>query len=95
MDADKPRRPRHRRKRAWAALALWFVVAWPITTGPATYACYRGWLPPKPYKVFCVVPMRMLLNPLGDATGYRRYVICCLGLGIAHAERAECAAALD
>lgn len=52
MDADKPKRPWYRRKRAWAALVLWLVVAYPLSRGPAEYASVRGWLPPSYAQAF-------------------------------------------
>jgi hypothetical protein len=44
MDADKPRRAWYRGKRTWAALALWLLVAYPLSIGPAEYCVERGWL---------------------------------------------------
>jgi len=41
------RRPWHRRKRTWAAIALWLTlpVLYVLADGPAGYCVARGWLP--------------------------------------------------
>jgi hypothetical protein len=43
VTALPPRRPWHKRKRTWAAVAVWLVVAYPLSVGPANYAAARGW----------------------------------------------------
>ena len=43
--ASQPRRPFWKKKRCWAALALWLALAYPLSVGPANYAAARGWLP--------------------------------------------------
>jgi hypothetical protein len=44
MTAPPPRRPWWKRKRAWAAGALWLAVAYPLSMGPIWYCTERGWL---------------------------------------------------
>jgi hypothetical protein len=43
----QPKRTWYRRKRTWAAIALWLVIAYPLSVGPAFYGMGRGWLPIK------------------------------------------------
>jgi len=45
VTAPPPRRPWWKRKRTWAAAALWLVAAYPLSRGPVEYAAARGWLP--------------------------------------------------
>jgi hypothetical protein len=44
MDDDKPTRRWCRKKRWWAALVLWLLLAYPLGLGPAWYAGVRGWI---------------------------------------------------
>ena len=39
------RRPWYRKKRWIAALAVWLLIAYPVSEGPVRYAEYRGWNP--------------------------------------------------
>lgn len=40
--------PWHRRKLAWAALALWLAVTYPLSLWPVAYGVGRGWYPAAP-----------------------------------------------
>ncbi len=48
------RRPRWKKKRYAAAIALLLALGYPVSEGPAEYAWYRGWMPytPGPLGVF-------------------------------------------
>lgn len=39
-----PKHPLWKRKWVWAALALWLVVAYPLSLGPVAYMVGRGWV---------------------------------------------------
>lgn len=43
--SEPARRPWWKRKRWWAAGALWLLVAYPLSVGPVVYAVGRGWAP--------------------------------------------------
>lgn len=67
------RRPWHRRKRTWAALALWLLVTYPISQGPATYFVVRGWLSPGLFLgVYGPMAFVAYPEPLERATGVYR-----------------------
>lgn len=88
MEADKPRRPLYRRKRAWAAAAVWLVVGYELGVGPAAYCVRRGWLSPQ------VVFDRLYAYPLlpdswGEASGLWAYNRWWADLGERHARAAE------
>ena len=64
MTAPPPSLPWWKSKRTWAAaLALWLLVAYPLTTGPMQYAALRDWVPVDVYYIYCWVPMRGLNRP--------------------------------
>ena len=41
---ETPKRRWYRKKRWWAAAAVWLVIAYPVSLGPACYAVGRGWV---------------------------------------------------
>jgi hypothetical protein len=45
MPDPPPTRPWYKRKRTGAALALWLLIAYPLSIGPLFYVAGRGWLP--------------------------------------------------
>ena len=45
MTGPPPRRPWWKKKRTWAAIALWVVAGYPLLLGPLTYVHFRGWVP--------------------------------------------------
>ena len=47
-----PRRPWWKKKRTWAAVTLWLVVAYPLSAGPAQLAVARGWVSVREYLAF-------------------------------------------
>lgn len=48
----EPKKRWWRKKRWAAAFALWLLVLYPLSVGPAGYAEQRGWLPTKPLSLF-------------------------------------------
>jgi hypothetical protein len=44
MGEPGTKRPWYRRKRVWAVVALWLLVAYPVSEGPACYAARRDWI---------------------------------------------------
>lgn len=55
---EKRRRHLWRRKRYIIAAAMWLLLAYPLSMGPAEYAMIRGWTPPG-FQAF-YVPVRCL-----------------------------------
>ena len=52
---EKPKRPRWRKKRWWAAGLLWLAVAWLLGSGPVGYAVSRRWIPGEAFDLFTPV----------------------------------------
>ena len=74
MTAPPPRRPWWRRKRTWAALALWLVVAYPLTAGPVLYGVWRGWPVGVMWNLFDPLARPSFTDgPLGET--YGRYLL--------------------
>jgi hypothetical protein len=57
------------RRRWLAALALWFVIAYPISVGPAHYCVGRGWLPVRVLKAYSPLVWLLPGEP-GDGSGF-------------------------
>jgi hypothetical protein len=63
---ETPKRPWWRKKRWATPLALWLLVAYPLSIGPAGYLSHRGWLRPETATAFCR-PIEWLLPRRGPA----------------------------
>lgn len=64
MDSIPPKRVWGRRKRTWAVLLLWIVVAYPLSHGPVSYAANRGWITEHAAYTYRA-PIRVVLPPEG------------------------------
>jgi len=77
-----PKRPWWRRKRTWAAGAVWLAVAYPVGIGPVSYAAGRGWLPERANHLY--------LTPYDEAVDFLDwYLHTCYTTGLTHAESAS------
>lgn len=73
------------RKRWWGALALWVMVAYPLSVGPLKYVNHRGWLVGR-YWHFFYAPLGPVFDGgLGEASGFYHCVRWWADLGDRHA----------
>ena len=71
MTAPPPRRTWWRRTRTWAALALWLIVAYPLSSGPFYYCAGRGWVAlDDPLLVTAYEPLLRALGGPRDSRGW-------------------------
>jgi hypothetical protein len=63
-----------RKKRWWAAVALWLIVAYPLSVGPANYAAARGWVP-EGWVVTAYAPVQSAAQQPWLMEPYVRYVM--------------------
>ncbi len=81
MISPAPRRPFWKRKRWIAALALWLLVAYPLSVGPIAYAMERGWISQATAEAYAH-PIEIAddaAEAVGDA--YQAYVNWCEDVG--------------
>ncbi|MGC1274472.1 MAG: hypothetical protein WBC44_12250 [Planctomycetaceae bacterium] len=84
---DRPKRPWWRKKRWIAAAALWLLlpIAYPLSLGPASYACRLGWIPVDTYNAFWGKPLRGLTgSSVSQATGFQTYFEWWVRIGRLH-----------
>lgn len=72
MTAPPLRRPWHRRKRLWAAVALWLPFAYLSGEGPAWYAVARGRVPKEVMRLWSPADGVEGVLPDSVAAWYRR-----------------------
>ena len=74
----RPKRPWWRRKRTWAALALWLLLTYPLSMGPASYAVRRRWVSIQAYRAvyWPVIETDLRLDPdrLNRFARFHRYM---------------------
>jgi len=89
VTAPPPRRPWWKRKRTWAAVALWLVVGYPLSMGPVAYCVGRGWVADATVEPF-YSPIGRLFEALEAAPQlafewFTSYLDWCLETGERHA----------
>jgi hypothetical protein len=75
----RQRRPWQGRKWVWAA-ALWLLVAYPLSMGPAVYAHRRGWVDGQTVEVVYGPALRVLLSNGTTGSAFLRYLTWWVGL---------------
>ena len=75
MTAPPPRRPWWRRKRMWAAVAVWLAlpVLYVLADGPVGYCVARGWIPTGAWTAAYGPAWRLAIGCGGPPDAFVRY----------------------
>jgi len=72
VTSPPPRRPWWKRKRTWAALALFWAATYELGYGPAVYCVRRGWLP-RGFVFDLLYPFPRMPHAWGEVIGLWEY----------------------